>query len=320
MRYVFGDYTLDTECYELRRIGVRIPLRPKVFQLLAYLIAHRDRVAVQDELLAHLWPNQCIGDTALKSCVMAVRKAVGDAGRTQRIIQTFHSHGYRFVAAVTTTEPTPPASAMLPVPSNASSPSAPVVETLPVPPPAISHPVRLAQEHKHVTVLYCTLTQAPALALRLGPETMHALMQAVFALARRTMQRYEGTITQYLGEGFLVLLGAPVAHEDHARRAILAALELLQGLPTCHTDLALLQDLPLAAYIGLHTGPVVVGYLDSDPQRLYTAVGETAHVATRLQPLAAPCAWREAPPGPLSAWAHRAPNATMGTPWAVSFP
>ena len=57
MRYVFADCTLDTERYELRRASVRIPLRPKVFQLLAYLITHRDRVVLKDELIAHLWPN-----------------------------------------------------------------------------------------------------------------------------------------------------------------------------------------------------------------------------------------------------------------------
>ncbi len=74
MRYVFGDCTLDTERYELRRAGVWIPLRPKVFQLLAYLITHQGRVVLKDELVEHLWPNQFIGDTALKSCIMTARR------------------------------------------------------------------------------------------------------------------------------------------------------------------------------------------------------------------------------------------------------
>ena len=99
MRYVFDDCTLDTERYELRRASVRVPLRSKVFQLLAYLIMHRDRVILKDELIAHLWPNQFIGDTALKSCIMTARKAVGDAGRSQRIIQTLHGHGSANVVA-----------------------------------------------------------------------------------------------------------------------------------------------------------------------------------------------------------------------------
>jgi DNA-binding winged helix-turn-helix (wHTH) protein len=81
MRYVFGDYTLDTQRYELYRAGTRIPLRPKVFHVLAYLLHHRDRVVPKAELLEHVWPKQFIGDGTLNSCIMAVRKALGDGGR-----------------------------------------------------------------------------------------------------------------------------------------------------------------------------------------------------------------------------------------------
>jgi DNA-binding winged helix-turn-helix (wHTH) protein len=280
MRYVFGDCTLDPECYELQRAGVRIPLRPKVLRLLAYLIAHRDRVVLKDELIAHLWPNQFIGDTALKSCMMTVRKAVGDEGRTQRIIQTFHGHGYRFVAEVTLEDQPPPAYAPLPTLSKGSPSPVPSVETVPDPGTITRPPTAgiLEQEHKQVTALWCTLAHATTLATHLGPEAMHSLMQKVLALAQGTMQRYEGTITQYLGDGFLALFGAPVAHEDHARRAVLAALELHQRLRTYRTDLAWPESATIAACIGLHTGPVVVGCLDNDPQRLYTAVGTTTHL------------------------------------------
>src|SRR5882724_7433839 len=109
MYYLFGDYTLDTERYELRRADSRIPLRPKVFQLLVYLLAHRERVMGQEELLAHLWPHQIMGDSALKSCVMAARQAVGDRRRPHQIIQTRHGYGYRLMAAVTTEDQTHPA-------------------------------------------------------------------------------------------------------------------------------------------------------------------------------------------------------------------
>jgi DNA-binding winged helix-turn-helix (wHTH) protein len=100
MRYVFGDYTLDTACYELCRAGQRLPLRPKVFQLPTSLIAHRDRVVLKEELVEYLWPNQCIGDEALKSCMWAARRAVGDKGRGQQVTQTLYGHGYRFMAVV----------------------------------------------------------------------------------------------------------------------------------------------------------------------------------------------------------------------------
>src|ERR687896_1286495 len=100
MRYVFGDYRLDTQRYELSYRNQPIKLRPKVFHVLAYLIAHRNRVVSKDELLEQVWPNQFIGDGSLNACLMAVRKAVGDSGKAQRCIQTLHGCGYRFIASV----------------------------------------------------------------------------------------------------------------------------------------------------------------------------------------------------------------------------
>ena len=109
MRYVFGDYRLDTQRYELSYRNQPIKLRPKVFHVLRYLIAHRDRVVSKDELLEQVWPNQFIGDGSLNACLMAVRKAVGDNGQAQRCIQTLHGRGYRFIASVKEgTEEEPP--------------------------------------------------------------------------------------------------------------------------------------------------------------------------------------------------------------------
>jgi DNA-binding winged helix-turn-helix (wHTH) protein len=103
MRYVFGDCTLDTQQYELRRAGIRVPLRPKVFKVLVYLLEQRHRVVSRDEVLAQVWPTRYVGEETLTSCVKAVRRAVGDSGRTQRVIQTVHGRGLRFVADVTVT-------------------------------------------------------------------------------------------------------------------------------------------------------------------------------------------------------------------------
>ena len=90
MRYVFGDYSLNTQQYELRRAGSLIPLRPKVFHLLAYLLAHRDRVVSRQELCEQLWPKQFVSDATLDACLAQARQAVGDSGRTQRVIETRH--------------------------------------------------------------------------------------------------------------------------------------------------------------------------------------------------------------------------------------
>src|SRR5215831_15768720 len=100
MYYIFGDYVLDTQRHELHHAGEPIKLRHKVFQVLAHLLAHRERVIPKEELLEHLWPDQFVGDAALKSCITALRKALGEEGRTPRWVRTLHGQGYRFVAAV----------------------------------------------------------------------------------------------------------------------------------------------------------------------------------------------------------------------------
>jgi predicted ATPase/DNA-binding winged helix-turn-helix (wHTH) protein len=101
MIYVFDeDYELDLQRYELRYAGKPVKLEPQVFNVLAYLIQHRDRVVTKEELLEQLWPARFVGEATLTSCVMAVRKAIGDRGREQRLIQTLHGRGYRFIAEV----------------------------------------------------------------------------------------------------------------------------------------------------------------------------------------------------------------------------
>jgi len=100
MLYAFEDYELDLQRYELRRAGRPVRLEPQVFNLLAYLIQHRDRVISKEELLERLWPGRIVGEATLTSRVKVARQAIGDRGREQRLIQTLHSRGYRFIAAV----------------------------------------------------------------------------------------------------------------------------------------------------------------------------------------------------------------------------
>jgi TolB-like protein/DNA-binding winged helix-turn-helix (wHTH) protein/tetratricopeptide (TPR) repeat protein len=115
MRYIFGDFCLDTQRYELHRGSVPIPLRPKVYQVLAYLLTHYDRVVLKQELLEHVWPGQSVGDAALNSYIMDIRKALGDDG--QRLLRTIRGRGYRFVAPIEVQDPAPPASPLHLVPS-----------------------------------------------------------------------------------------------------------------------------------------------------------------------------------------------------------
>ena len=100
MRYVFGDYEVDTQRDELRYGGMLCPLESQAFRVLVYLVQHRDRVVSKAELLTYLWPQQCGSETTLSQRLMLVRKAIGDKGRRQRVIKTAPGRGYRFVATV----------------------------------------------------------------------------------------------------------------------------------------------------------------------------------------------------------------------------
>jgi len=127
MLYVFGDYTLDTRRYELRRAGGLVPLDRQVFEMLVYLLAHPDQVVSRQELFTHLWPERLVTDAALERCITVARRALGDNGREQRCIKTVHGRGYRFVAAVEARpdeEPRPLASASPLAPSPLQIPSA----------------------------------------------------------------------------------------------------------------------------------------------------------------------------------------------------
>jgi len=88
----------------------------------------------------------------------------------------------------------------------------------------------LEGERKRVTVLFCDIVGSTALAERLGEEPMHALINQFFVLTLAEVHRYEGTLSHFLGDGFMALFGAPVAHEDHARRAVLAALAIQRSI------------------------------------------------------------------------------------------
>jgi len=111
MRYVFGAYEVDTQRDELRYGGMSCPLESQVFQILVYLVQHRDQVVSKAELLEYLWPQQYISETTLSQRLVLVRKAVGDSGRRQRVITTVPGRGSRFVATVEEQTEIPPATA-----------------------------------------------------------------------------------------------------------------------------------------------------------------------------------------------------------------
>lgn len=141
----------------------------------------------------------------------------------------------------------------------------------------------LEGERKQVTVLFCDIANSTALAGQVGAEAMHSILNQFFEIALEQVHRYEGTVNQFLGDGFMALFGAPVAHEDHARRAVLAALGIRQTLSERQADLGLPGNAMLNVRMGAHTGPVVVGSIGDNLRMDYTAVGDTSHLAARLE-------------------------------------
>ena len=100
MVYQWSDYLLDTDRFCLLRAGVQQELEPRVFDLLLYLVEHRNQVVTRDELLDNLWQGRIVSDNTINARLKAVRKAVGDSGSKQETIKTIHGRGYQFVASV----------------------------------------------------------------------------------------------------------------------------------------------------------------------------------------------------------------------------
>jgi class 3 adenylate cyclase/tetratricopeptide (TPR) repeat protein/DNA-binding XRE family transcriptional regulator len=134
-------------------------------------------------------------------------------------------------------------------------------------------------EHKQATVLFCQLADAAALGDRLGQEGMLSFLDSFFEQAVGEVRRFEGTVSSFLNDGFVALFGVPVAHEDHARRGVLAALGLQRALG---------ERAQGRLRIALSTGRVAVGQIGVGAERRLSAVGATTTVAGLLQQQAEP--------------------------------
>jgi len=158
MIYRFADCVLYTQLYTLHRAGQSTRLAPKVFEVLCYLIAHRDRVISKQELCDQVWEGLAISDATLESCLRIVRMSVGDSGQAQRIIQTQRGHGYRFVADIE----------LPPLPDDTPTPSIPPDPALPpsMPLPSILPVVRPCVACQHINQEDATFCAACGMRLR----------------------------------------------------------------------------------------------------------------------------------------------------------
>ena len=146
----------------------------------------------------------------------------------------------------------------------------------------------LAGEQKQVTALSCGVVGSLELAERLGPERWREIIGELFKRLADAVHRYEGTVDKFTGDGLMALFGAPIAHEDHARRACLAALEMQERIGELAAELRRSDEIELALRIGINSGEVVFGSIGEDLSLEYTAIGHTVGLAQRIEALAEP--------------------------------
>jgi class 3 adenylate cyclase len=143
-------------------------------------------------------------------------------------------------------------------------------------------------ERKQVTVLFADVSGSMDLAEGQDPEEWRKIMQRFFAILAAAVERFEGTVDKFTGDGIMAVFGAPVAHEDHARRACYAALQMLDDVAEYAAELRRGPGLNFSTRIGINSGEVVAGAIGAGGEGEYTAIGHTVGLAQRMEALAEP--------------------------------
>jgi len=143
-------------------------------------------------------------------------------------------------------------------------------------------------ERKQVTVLFADVKGSMDLAEQHDPEQWRKIMQGFFSILADEVHRFEGTVDKFTGDGIMAIFGAPVAHEDHARRACFAALRMLDDIAEYAAELRRKHGFNFSARIGINSGEVIAGAIGTGSDSGYTAVGHTVGLAQRMEALAEP--------------------------------
>jgi class 3 adenylate cyclase/tetratricopeptide (TPR) repeat protein len=146
----------------------------------------------------------------------------------------------------------------------------------------------LEGERKQVTVLFADVKGSMELLADRDPEEARGLLDPVIKRMIEAVHHYEGTVNQVMGDGIMALFGAPLAHEDHAVRACYAALRMQEEIQRYTVELRHSRGLEVQIRVGMNSGEVVVGSIDDDLRINYTAIGQTTHLAARMEQLATP--------------------------------
>jgi len=143
-------------------------------------------------------------------------------------------------------------------------------------------------ERKHVTVLFADLKESTELIADQDPEEAQGILDPVLKLMMDAVHYYEGTVSHAMGDGLMAIFGAPVAHEDHAVRACYAALRMQSSVKKHAAEIHRTKGIPVQIRVGLNSGNVVVRSISNDLRMDYTALGETVHLAARMEQMAVP--------------------------------
>jgi predicted ATPase/class 3 adenylate cyclase len=146
----------------------------------------------------------------------------------------------------------------------------------------------LEGERKQVTILFADLKGSMELLAERDPEEARKILDPVLERMMEAVHRYEGTVNQVMGDGIMALFGAPLAHEDHAVRACYAALRMQDSVKRYAEDMDRAAGVPLLIRVGLNSGEVIVRSICNDLHMDYSAVGQTTHLASRLEQIAIP--------------------------------
>jgi putative transposase len=146
----------------------------------------------------------------------------------------------------------------------------------------------LEGERKRLTVLFADLKGSMELLVDRDPEEARAILDPVLERMMAAVHRYEGTVNQVMGDGIMALFGAPIAHEDHAVRACYATLAMQAAVKQYAGEVQRTRGVPIQIRVGLNSGEVVVRSIGNDLHMDYTAVGQTTHLAARMEQLAMP--------------------------------
>jgi class 3 adenylate cyclase len=144
----------------------------------------------------------------------------------------------------------------------------------------------LEGERKQVTVLFADMKGSMELLADRDPEEARKLLDPVIEQMMEAVHRYEGTVSNLMGDGIMALFGAPLSHEDHAVRACYAALRMQESVNRYADGVRRTEGVPIQIRVGLNSGEVVVGAIGNDLKMDYTAIGQTVHLAARMEQMA----------------------------------